>query len=141
MTHLPLPAKTPWVSPYIVVKDVDKALMFYQNAFKIAITNRVAGEDGTTWHAESYYKDQLIMFGKEGAYGSSVKSPITTGVASPMNLYLYCEDVDQFYKDAIAHGAKGTAAPEDTFWGDRMCRLEDLDNYVWCFATFLGERK
>lgn len=135
-----LPPQTTWVNPYLIVKDVDKAAAFYQKAFKIMTTKCIPGEDGTTWHAETHYKDQLIMLGKEGAWGSLVKAPVTVGVASPMNLYLYCEDVDQFYQNAVAQGAKELSAPEDTFWGDRMCRLEDADGYVWSFATFLGKR-
>ena len=44
-------------------------------------------------------------------------------------------DVDSLYEAALKAGAKSLGAPENMFWGDRMCRLQDLDGYIWCFAT------
>lgn len=131
------PEGATWVSPYIIVKDVDKAVNFYVTAFGFEKITIKPGEDNTTWHAETRYKDQLLMFGKAGAYGGKTQSPSSSGVESPMNLYLYTEDVDQFYQKALAAGAKSLGAPEDTFWQDRMCRLQDPDGYIWCFATHL----
>lgn len=137
----PLPPETSWVSPYITVTNVDEAVKFYQKAFHFELKNLVPGEDGTGWHAEMHYHKQLIMCGKQGTYGSQTKSPLSSGVESPITLYIYCEDVDQFYQDAVINGAQGIAEPEDMFWGDRMCRLMDLDNYIWCFATYKPEAK
>ena len=131
------PLKKPhsWVSPYITVKDVDAAAKFYQTAFQFILSEHKPGEDGVAVHAELNYKDQLIMIGKEGAYESPLKSPITSGIDSPITLCIYCEDVDTFYKKALNGGAKSISSPEDVFWGFRMCRLQDLDNYTWCFMT------
>lgn len=130
-----LPPNATWVSPYIIVADVDKAAEFYKNAFGMKVHEIMPGEDGISVHGELHYKNHLLMIGKQGAYGGKSLSPKTSGVESPMNLYIYCEDVDAFYKHALAHGAVSSTAPEDTFWGDRMCRIKDPDNYVWCFAT------
>lgn len=127
----------PWVSPYITVKDVDRSANFYKKAFGIKTSELVPGEDGSTWHGELKYQNQLIMIGKEGAYGGVTKAPMSSGVDSPMNLYVYCEDVDAFHECAVNAGATSLLAPEDTFWGDRMCRLKDIDGYVWSFATAL----
>lgn len=133
------PDGAPWVSPYVIVSDVDRAVNFYEQAFGFERVHLVAGEDGTSWHAEVRYKDHLIMFGKAGAYGGKTRAPLESGMESPINLYLYCDDVDEFYENALDAGAKSLSEPEDTFWHDRMCRLQDLDGYVWCFATYLGE--
>lgn len=135
----PRPDGASWISPYIIVSDVDRAADFYKEAFGFEKNHLVAGEDNTSWHAEMQYKDHLIMFGKAGAYGGKTQSPNETGIESPINLYLYCEDVDAFYERALQAGAKSLSEPEDTFWQDRMCRLQDPDGYVWCFATYLGE--
>ena len=138
MSQSPRPAGLPWVSPYLIVKDVDAAIAFYQKAFQLTKKDAVIGEDSTTWHAELKYKDQIIMIGKEGSYGKTAQSPINSKVDSPVSLYIYCENVDEFYNKAIAAGAVSFSAPEDLFWGDRMCRLKDLDGYTWCFATYKG---
>jgi len=131
----------PWVSPYIIVKDVDAATDFYIKAFNFSKKELAPGDDGKSIHAELRYKDQVIMLGKEGAYGGTTCSPATTQVESPMNLYIYCENVDQFHQHAIKAGAESLSAPEDTFWGDRMCRVKCPDGYVWAFATNIGECK
>lgn len=131
----PLKKSHSWVSPYITVKNVDTAAKFYQTAFQFTLSELKQGEDGSGIHAELNYKDQLIMIGKEGAYGSPLKSPLTNGISSPITLCVYCEDVDKFYNEALEHGAQSISAPENMFWGYRMCRLGDLDGYVWCFMT------
>ena len=133
------PEGAPWISPYIIVSDVDRAVDFYERAFGFEKIHMVAGDDSTSWHAETRYKDHLVMLGKAGAYGGKTQSPNDSQVESPINLYLYCEDVDDFYEKAIHADATSLSAPENTFWGDRMCRLKDPDGYVWCFATYMGE--
>jgi PhnB protein len=132
------PQDAPWLSPYIMVKDVDAAMNFYLKAFRFEKRDSSPGEDGTTWHAELRYKDQLIMLGKQGGYDKETVSPATSGKTSPMMLYFYCEDVDKFYQHAMACGAKSLGEPEDMFWGDRMCRLQDPDGYIWSVATHLN---
>jgi PhnB protein len=134
----PLPAHASWLSPYITVLDVDKAVEFYKNVFRFEVKNLVPGEDGSGWHAEMQHKDQLIMCGKQGKYGGTSKAPAVSGIECPITLYLYCDNVDTFYTEAVSKGAEPLGAPEDMFWGDRMCRLKDLDGYVWCFATYNG---
>lgn len=135
------PPGAPWISPYVIVKDIDKAVNFYVKAFQFEKLNVVAGEDNTSWHAELRYVDHLIMFGKAGAYDGKTKAPHDSGVECPINLYLYCENIDEFHQHAVKAGAKSLSAPEDTFWGDRMCRLQDPDGYIWCFATYLNNEE
>lgn len=135
------PNNISWLSPYITVKDVDISANFYQQAFQFEIKNLAPGEDGTPCHGELNYKDQLIMIGKQGAWNGTTKTPNSSQIESPINLYLYCEDVDKFHQNAVKAGAVSLGEPEDTFWGDRMCRLKDIDGYIWCFATHIGKPK
>lgn len=123
------------LSPYIIVKNVNTAANFYKNAFQFEVKELAPGENNEIIHAELTYKDQLIMLGKEGGWGGTSKSPISSGVESPMSLYAYTDDVDVFYKHAIANQAESVTPPDDMFWGDRMCSLKDIDGYVWCFAA------
>lgn len=133
------PAQFPWMSPYLTVKEVEKSADFYVKAFQFTVKELSKGEDGNTIHAEMFYKDQLLMLGPEGNWANfETKAPKTTGINSPINLYIYCEDVDKFYQHAVSAGAEGFSAPEDMPWGDRMCRLKCPNGYVWAFATHLG---
>ena len=52
----PSEEKSPWVSPYITVKNLELAIAFYEKAFGFEKINIVLGEDGTGWHGEIRYK-------------------------------------------------------------------------------------
>jgi uncharacterized glyoxalase superfamily protein PhnB len=138
MTSKAKPADSPWLVPYFMVKDADKALDFYTRAFGFEKRMAMPGEDGRTMHAEMTYKDMLLMFGPEGC-STAGKSPATTGVKPPMSLYLYCEDVDALCKRAEAAGAHVERPPTDQFYGDRSCALVDPDGHIWGWATHTGK--
>lgn len=125
------------VSPYLTLVDVLAGVDFYRKAFDFRVGDLSRDAQGTILHAEVMYYDQLLMFGKQGAHNSPLLAPVTSHVPSPITLYLYCDNVDQFHLKAVTAGAISLASPEDMFWGDRMCRLQCPDGYVWCFATRL----
>lgn len=127
-----------WLSPYLLVADVEAAIKFYQSAFGFDKKEAIPGPDGNLLHAELTYQGQTLMTGKAGTY-KDTKTPKQSGVESPVTLYVYCDDVDKFYENAMASGAINIQAPEDMFWGDRTCVLQDPDGYNWCFATHTGK--
>jgi uncharacterized glyoxalase superfamily protein PhnB len=135
------PASFPWVSPYIIVTNIDTATDFYIGAFGFTLKEKVSTQnDGVPSHAEMFYKDQIIMFGKEGEYQGkkTAQSPRTSKIECPVSLYLYCEGVDKFSEQAVSKGAKLIEAPADMAWGDRICCLQCPEGYRWTFATYLG---
>jgi uncharacterized glyoxalase superfamily protein PhnB len=139
MSERPIrPPQTPWLMPYLTVKDAEATLDFYQRAFGFEKKFAMTGPDGRVGHAEVIWNDAVIMFGPECASDPAVKAPSTLGIRSPVTLYLYCKDVDALHARATAAGAVSQQAPQDMFWGDRMCTLTDPDGHKWSFATFLG---
>lgn len=129
-----------WINPYLYVKDVDRAIDFYKNAFGFEVFRDVnKNEHGVSLHCELSYQGEVVMIGLEAAFGEEVKAPISTGAECPISLYLYCSDVDQLFLRAKEAGAIVIAEPEDQFWGDRMCRLKDPNGYLWSFATYKGD--
>jgi uncharacterized glyoxalase superfamily protein PhnB len=132
------PADCPWLSPYLTVRDPDAALDFYSRAFGFSKKIAMPGPSGQTDHAEMTHREALIMFGREGAHGGICRAPATSQVPSPVTMYVYCDDVDSLYARATAAGATSNLAPENMFWGDRMCKVTDPDGHVWNFATHLG---
>jgi uncharacterized glyoxalase superfamily protein PhnB len=125
--------KMPTLIPYLTVKSTKDSIQFYQNAFDFKWINQHDGEDCP--HGEMQYKDVIIMFSSEGAYNGTTKTPNSLGVECSMNLYLYCDDVDALYANALNHGAISCMEPHDAFWGDRTCQVKDLDGFMWMFAT------
>jgi PhnB protein len=137
----PKPAGVCWMNPYITVRDCGSAAEFYKTAFGFDVKESIPDDSGKIVHAELQYNGELIMLGAAGAYGEKTQAPVTSGVLSPMNLYLYCKDVDALYKHALASGATSEMAPNDMFWGDRMCKITDPEGYQWAFATNIGPHK
>jgi uncharacterized glyoxalase superfamily protein PhnB len=125
----------PWMSPYLIVQDVDEALSFYECAFGFHRGETMTNDQGTTVHAAMHYYDQLIMMGKEGADSGDMRPPQATGTPSPMFLFFYVQDVDEAYQRALDAGAEACQPPADQFWGDRMATVQDPDGYRWALAT------
>ncbi len=138
MTKQYKPSSYPDLIPCLTVKDMQKSLDFYKKAFEFEVSGEVSKDESNNLiHIEMKKGEAYIMFSPEGAYGSNSKAPITSGVESGISLYVYCEDVDSLYKQAIEHGANSLSKPEDMFWGDRVCRLIDINNYCWAFGKKL----
>lgn len=131
------PAQYPALSPYLTVADPAQTLAFYQDAFQFKLTEDPMMQKDQMVHVQMTSADgqALIMFGLQGAWGSTKQSPKVSQTEVPMSLYLYVPDVDAFAAHAGQHQAKVIAPPEDMFWGDRMCLIEDIDGYHWNFAT------
>lgn len=137
-TRSPKPADAPWIIPYLTVKDVDQSLDFYQKAFGFEKKFSMPGQNGRTAHAEMVWQGSTFMLGGEGG-PNPCRTPTSSGTRSPVSLYVYCQDVDQMYKRAVAEGAKSEAQPQDMFWGDRMCSVTDPDGHSWSFATNVAD--
>lgn len=136
------PAKYPQFFVYLKVRACEAAIEFYTKAFDFKVIDSVPGEDGRIQHAELKYGEAVVMMAPEGAWGDTVhKAPVSLGVLPSSNFYLYVEDVDAFYKQAISAGAISLMEPHDSFWGDRCCCLRDQEGYEWMFATYLNKEE
>ena len=127
-----------WVIPYICVSNVQQSLDFYQAAFGFETIDVVKDEEGTPVHGEMRYQDMVLMVGLQGKYSDDMKTPNSGSLQSPISIYVYVEKIDEFYQSAIRNGAESVGEPEDMFWGDRCCRVQDKDGYIWCFGSHLG---
>jgi uncharacterized glyoxalase superfamily protein PhnB len=124
--------------PYLAVRDADAAIDFYARAFGFEKRLAFPGPDGRTGHAEMTWKDAIIMFGPPRTADCPV-SPAQSSQRCPIGMYLYCDDVDALFARATAAGAKPLESPQDMFWGDRMCKVQDPDGYEWSFATNVAD--
>lgn len=57
----------------------------------------------------------------------------------PSGLYLYVEDTDATYKQALEAGATTVMEPTDMFWGDRMASVKDPCGNMWSIATHVED--
>lgn len=125
------------VTPYLVVNDGNRALEFYKKAFGAIETVRMGGPGGKIGHAEFRIGDSMIMLADEMA-GGGCKSPQSLG-GSPVSIFLYVDDVDSVFNQAVNAGAKTEMPPQDMFWGDRYGKLTDPFGHNWALATHIED--
>jgi len=129
----PIPDGHRTVAPYLAIKNAAGALEFYKKAFGAIETYKLTIPDGRVGHAEIRLGDSLIMLSDEfPEFGG--KAPETLG-GSPVSVHLYVEDVDAFFKRALAAGARELKPIANQFYGDRSGQLEDPYGHLWWVAT------
>jgi PhnB protein len=133
MAVKPIPAGYHTATPYLIVKDAARAIEFYKKAFGATELMRLAGPDGRIGHAEIKIGDSPLMLGEE-CTERGARGPHTLG-GSPISIYLYVEDVDALFSQAVAAGAKVVQPLKDQFYGDRSAGLEDPFGQSWYIAT------
>ncbi len=133
----PIPQGYRSVTPYLTLNDAARALDFYKNAFGAREVMRMDGPDGKIGHAEIKIGDSMIMLGDEMP-GSGTRSPQSLG-GTTAGIFLYVENVDNFFKQAVAAGAQVEAQPADMFWGDRYGRLRDPFGHSWSIGTHIED--
>lgn len=123
------------VTPYLVVRDGARAIDFYKQSFGATEIARMGTPDGKIAHAELKIGDSMIMLSDE-MMGN--RSPESLG-GSPVSIFLYIENVDSVFNQAVKAGAKSDMPPADMFWGDRYGKLTDPFGHVWGLATHIED--
>jgi PhnB protein len=123
------------VTPYLSVKDAAHAIEFYKRAFGAQEVMRMDGPQGKVSHAELKIGDSIIMVSEENP-SIGVRSPQSLG-GSTVSIFLYLDDVDSVFSQALSAGAKQDQALADQFWGDRYGRLTDPFGHSWSLATHI----
>jgi len=125
------------VTPQLVCASAADAIEFYKKAFNATETARLPGEQGKIMHAMIRIGDSPVMIVDEFPEWKSLGPKALKG--TPVTIHLYVEDVDAFFKRAVAAGAKVTMPVDDMFWGDRYGQLEDPFGHRWSVATHKRE--
>ena len=124
-------AQTPrTVTPHIYVqktaaRGAAEFIAFVKAAFGASIEMRHDTPEGTVAHAVLRLRDAAIEVGE----GKEAMFP------APAAFYLYVDDCDALYAQAVAAGATGVHPPADQPYGDRMGTLEDAWGNEWFVAT------
>jgi uncharacterized glyoxalase superfamily protein PhnB len=84
-------------------------------------------------HAEIQIGDSRVMLSEESPERGFPSPLALKGTAS--SIFLYLEDVDATFDQAVAAGAKKLMPVEDMFWGDRYGKLVDPFGHEWQLAT------
>ena len=129
----PIPEGYHTVNTYLTVNDGRRAVEFYQKAFGARERFLMEGPPGKIGHAELQIGDSIVMLSDEMP-GGSCRSPQSLG-GTTITLFLYVEDVDRIFNQAVSAGATVTRPVEDMFWGDRYGEVKDPFGHAWGLAT------
>jgi PhnB protein len=133
----PIPKGYHTVTPYLVLDDASRAIEFYKKAFGAQEIMRMQGPAGKIAHAEIKIGDSPLMISDEMP-GASDRSPKSLG-GSGVGIFLYVDNVDSVFNQAVSAGAKAEMPPQDMFWGDRFGKLVDPFGHHWALATHIED--
>ena len=134
----PIPEGYAAATPYLCCRNAANAIEFYTKAFGAKEKMRFADpKSGQIGHAELTVGKALIMLADEYP-DMGFLSPESLG-GSPVTIHMYVEDVDAFFKRALAAGAKETRPVAEQFYGDRSGQLTDPFGHRWSFATHVED--
>ena len=136
MTLKAIPDGYEGVTPYLICKNAESAIEFYERVFGAKELFRI-GSPGMVGHAEMKIGNAIFMLADEHPEMNAV-SPETLG-ESPVGLMVYVEDVDAFAANAIAQGIEILRPVEDQFYGDRTVNFKDPFGHKWTFATHMED--
>jgi PhnB protein len=122
------------ISPSLTCKDAARAIEYYKKAFNAQEIMRMSSPDGKISHAELRIGDSTIFL-------NDVMGPMTgTSSGTPqMSLFLYVEDADTTFNNAVNAGGKVDMPLENQFWGDRYGKLTDPFGHQWGIATHVED--
>ncbi|MBX9804580.1 MAG: VOC family protein [Alphaproteobacteria bacterium] len=124
-----------WVTSVINLPDVKKARDLYIKAFNfVSIFDFPDPQDASNFvMTRLRYRGANFVINKVGSDYEG-QAPATSNTPSPFLFYVYFDDVDAIYKQAVEAGMTSVMKPDDTFWGDRRARLTCPFGYVWDIA-------
>lgn len=132
-----VPNEYPGLIPYLSIRGAAQAIDFYRRAFGAELAFRLDAPGGRVGHAELRVGKACFMLADpyEGCEQTASAPDHSTAIA----LYLYVEDVDSCFAQALAAGAQEVMAVQDMFYGDRTGALRDPYGFVWNLATHVED--
>jgi PhnB protein len=113
------------VTVYFHPIGASKFIDFLQNAFDGEVVERHQSEQGFVYHAKVRIGDSIVELGE--AHGPW--QPMSSAI------YLYVEDVDATYKQALSAGATSALEPTNQPHGDRSAWVNDEFGNVWYLSS------
>ncbi|RKR29904.1 VOC family protein [Arthrobacter oryzae] len=117
---------------YLSYPDAPAALEWMER-IGFDVVRRQDGASGQVLHAEVRLGDAVLMVASDDAH---YQRPALIGQSTGQGLYLLVDDVDGFYRKAVAAGGTGVIEPASTEWGAQRARVLDPQGYEWSVGTY-----
>ncbi len=129
MSVKPIPTGFHTLTPYLAVNGASKLIDFLKRAFDAQENYCSKAPDGSVMHAQLKIKDSMLMVSDaNGAFP-----------AMPSFIYMYVENTDKVYNQAMQAGAISIMEPADQFYGDRNAGVKDPAGNMWWIATHIED--
>ena len=126
---LPIPEGYHSVNSFLIVTQADMLIDFIKNAFKGELTSRMLDDQGRVMHATVKIGDSTVMIADAMERFPSMQAM----------LYLYVDDVDAVYDQALKAKGVSIRVPTDEFYGDRSAGVKDQWGNQWWIAAHVED--
>jgi PhnB protein len=125
------------ITPHIVVRDPERALVWYAEVFDAKECSRIPLPGGKIMAIEVAIGDSTVMVADEFP-DAGIVSPLTLG-GTYGALVIATDDADMVWERALAAGAEVFHPLGDTFWGERFGQVIDPFGHRWGVAQHLRD--
>jgi uncharacterized glyoxalase superfamily protein PhnB len=115
------------VTVYFHPIGAPKFISFLENAFGAQVVERHQSSEGFVYHAKVRLGDSIVELGEAHDQWQPMQSAI----------YMYVDDVDAAYKQALSAGATSALEPTDQPYGDRTAWVNDEFGNTWYLSTLI----
>jgi uncharacterized glyoxalase superfamily protein PhnB len=142
-----MPQSLPAIVPMLSYEDVARAASWLVETFGFHESLRYEDSAARATHVELRLGDGAVMLGNPSPHYESPKAHREHCEAAARwsetqfvvdGVHAYVDDVDAHFERARAGGARILSEVEDTPFGDRHYRVEDLEGHRWMFAQHVG---
>ena len=116
------------VTVYFHPVGAPKFIDFLEKAFGAEVVERHQSNEGFVYHSKVRLGDSIVEMGEAHDQWQPMPSAI----------YMYVEDVDATYRQALSAGATSALEPTDQPYGDRSAWVNDEFGNVWYLSSWLG---
>ena len=142
-TTRPTPAGWPRLSSSLAYRDPVRAIDWLVAAFGFSVRIKVPDGAGGIAHSELTFGEAVVMVGGERSEGvTPTRSPRSLEGANTQALFIYVDDIEAHYTQALAAGAVparelATTDYGEGYWTDRGYSVLDPEGHTWHFAQRL----
>jgi len=128
------------IIPVLRYRDAPAAIEWLCKVFGFEKHLVVPHQDGSVAHAQLSFGNGMIMLASvpktETEFGRLMTQPDEVGGAQTQTSYLVVTDVDAFYANAKASGARIATEIKDEDYGGRDFSCYDLEGHLWSFGSY-----
>ena len=138
----------PAIVPMLSYEEVARAANWLVETFGFHESLRYEDSDGRVSHVELRLGDGVVMLGNPSPDYESPKThrerceSAARWSETPFvvdGVHAYVDDVDAHFERARVGGARILSEVEDTPFGDRHYRVEDLEGHRWMFSQHVRD--